>query len=537
MGVDRIPLYVSDSMLPLQGEEFVRLDPAQLEIIDAVMRTSVPVRASFETLARHIFGAGIEVVKPGFTVTNHVHALLNGPWLRFCRDVMLYMFAYGFVFVRLRDDQVPIAVNPLEFDITVVRKPNGNRLYRLMDRPHAARVWPTRIRKPVDDVLVWEKNAPDLYGRLTSVVPVLLQTNSFLNLMLSCAAKAEVRRAMPVLFLEHVPESPEARALAMDIGVPGNNNMMHADAIEREAGFDVERIQENEARIRHANVMANGGSALLEDEDPVNGQLRYPLDPNGLPYVNIPVPIPQHRRIATHTQSESPAFLTELMKLHESDVARITGVPASMFDSSRSSIATNITAMNIFYATQQDHRMMLTIIVTALLRIVYGEDNMEHMLTQYDSALDWHQNVEKNDFQVSFPGLLDPEILNMFQDRGAMHWDVWRTYVARYYGAPRNHLASCQLDVATDRPLADIQAEEKAFELKLKTTGTAPGGGGGGGGKGVKRKAPSSGGGVKVAASEKANATRKQNAKALGKRTKRPGSSLPEVPRGADVSS
>lgn len=531
--------------MPQHDEEFVRLEPKQFELIDAVMTRSVAVRASFETLARHIFAAGMSVTSKAFPVTEAMTAAFNGPWLRFCRDCLLYVFAYGFVLVRLRPDTgVPVALNPLEYEITIVRKPRSVRLYRLMERPsfsNNVQGWPTKMRKPVNDVMVWEKNAPDFQGCLTSIVPTLMQLASFQNLMVACASKAELRRAVPVMFLEHVPEGADAKIQAMDVGIPGNNNMMYQDALAQEAGADMARIQDNEERVRRANVLRLGN--LDSDIDPVNGQMRYPVDENGLPFYNIPVPIPYHRRLAQNTPSESPAFLLDLMKFTEADVAKVTGVPAGLFDTAQSNVASNITTMNIFYATQQDHRMMLTTIVGDLLSMIYHGEAIWNAFTQYNAdpkAKHPREHLLDNSFQISFPGLLDPEILNMFQDRGAMHWDTWCGYVSRYFGVPRDHLSAKQLDVVSDRPLEDVQKEQQMAEQKMALIGIVSKPTPSAGGAGTKRKAP--GGGAKkdntaVAKNELAAITRSENSQKLGKRTKRPGSAVPGVPRGTDVSS
>lgn len=539
MCVDRIPLYVSDALVPGPNEEFIRLEPTQFELVDAVMTRNVSVRASFETIARHVFAAGMEVMSTAFPITTQMREQFNGPWLRFCRDVALYMFAYGFILVRIREeDKVPVALNPLEFEITVVRKPHSQRMYRLVERPTFSgnrTIFPSRMRKPVTDVMIWEKNAPDFMGRLTSVVPTLMQTNSMVNLMLACAAKAEVRRAVPALFLEHVAETPESKQLAMDIGIPGNNNMMHAAALELEAGEDLQRIQQNEENIRRGNLMQLGN--IDAAVDPVNGQIRYPVDPNGLPFFNVPVPLPQRRKLVQNTASESPQFLMEFLQFSEEDVAKITGVPSGLFGTSQSNIASNITTMNIFYATQQDTRMMLTTIINELIRMVFGAQTLLHAFAKYaqDPTLDAQKLIADHEVQAMFPGLLDPEILNMFQDRGAMHWDQWCVYAARYFGVPREHLAEKQLDVASDRPLEAVAMEQKAEEdlmaLALKKQQTQ--------GQGTKRKAAGGGGGgtngPMMATAEKSAMTRASNAKKLGKRTKRPGSAVPGVPRGADV--
>jgi hypothetical protein len=543
MGVERIPLYVSDSPFPRDGEEFIRLAYDQFHLLDIVYRTDAKVRASFETLARHIFGGGMEVNKPGFEVTSDIQALFDGPWLRFCRDAMLHVFTYGFVLVRMRDGEVPMAINPLEFDITVVRRHDGHRFYRLISRVSpVGGTWPgvhsMALSRPVQDIIVFEKNAPDFMGRLTSIVPALLQTNSILNLMLSCAVKAQMRQAVPPLFLEHVPESLDQRELQRDIGVPGNNHHMHMAMIHGDAEADVQMVQDNEERVRRSNLL--GLQNVDQPSDPITGDARYPVDDNGLPFVNIPVSLPRHRRLVQNAPSESPPFLVELMHLSEEDVARVTGVPVGLFGSSRSNIAADLTMMNIFYATQQDHRMMLSSVVNRLLHVAYGADNLMHMMRNYDDQLTVSENLKQHDFKVSFPGLLDPEILNMFQDRGCMHWDQWCTYTAKYYGIPREHLSEQQLDVMRDEPAADVQAEEQereekmmvlASELKMQADAaknTAAGGGGG-----TKRKAP----GPKVASAEKSKATRSANAHKLGRRTKRPGSAHSGVARGADVRS
>lgn len=549
-----IPLCTREDDQPREGEKFVPLPTAQFQRIHDLVSNNAKIRASFEVLRHHIFAGGVILSKPGFRVSAHMQQQLDTTWKNFFEQMTLQVFQFGFVIVRLLDGTDPVCVSPLDVGIEWVLQDDGHYAMRVRQNDDATSgMWgvlrrDNPMKRVLKDVMIWARDPPDSRGNLTSMSLCLLQSSAILDTFMHYAVRAAARNAMPSLFLEHVPESPEGKALARDVGIPGNNNAMHEAEIESNNAFDVESAANQAERNRAAALiytpagreMAGGFGSTFDGDKHV-----IPKDEWGLPTTNIQILLPRHRKLVQNTASEPPSFLTEMIGIVEQDVARVTGVPSGMFggggSANKSNIAANITTMNIFYATQQHYRQMLQTVGVQLIFLAYGKQELDatNKIVQekepFGSQEEVDQVVHDHMFQLTFPGLLDPEILQMLQDRGAMPWDIWCQCLARYFGIPREFLADQQLDVATDRPLAEVMEEEQAHEtemmklqseLKINEIDAKPVPQGA-----KKRRTPMAsaetrnGAQTGGSANAKRQKTRTANVKSAGSRTKRPGGS------------
>jgi hypothetical protein len=523
--VDRVPIDTRPEDQQEPDEVWVPLSRTHLDLVDRIFQSDPSVRAAFETLSRHLFGGGVEIEKPGFTVTPQIQELINGSWARCGREILHSFFVYGFVILRIRNDAVPVVLWPRVLDITVILKPKSERAYRVRDRA-VRKGWYNTLtsnpRRTLDDVLVWERYAPTESGFLTSMVMSLIHMNSFLNLMVDCASKAEKRRCVPPLVTEEVNKGIEAKQLHADFYEQGDGRVFYEQELAEAQDRAFFLNQRQEAQIRAANA-GGGGSGGGGGVDPITGQPRYPTDESAEPYFHYQVALEASRKVATTASPESPSFLTELMMISEADVGKVTGVPPGLWGSQRSPIAVDQTIMNVFFATQQEHRVVLQSIFKYLFEIIYGDANFVHTLTHYDEEKSLEENLKGAEVQVSLPGLLDPEILMMLRDRGAMPWESWIGYVSKYFGIPRDKLADEMLDPVTDEPMKDTVAQEFDNQMQLKSMGGTGSSGGGGSSS--------------TNPTEKARQTRMTRVRDPGDRTKRPVSSHTGVLRNRTLQS
>lgn len=63
-----------------------------------------------------------------------------------------------------------------------------------------------------------------------------------------------------------------------------------------------------------------------------------------------------------------------------------------------------------------------------------------------------------------FVGILDPDVLNMLEDRGLMKFEPLQELRARYYGLDPNLLEKKQIEVATQRPMGEVVEEERQLQ-------------------------------------------------------------------------
>lgn len=509
------------------GEQAVALQRPMVQLIHALFRTDPSITACLETLDRHLFGGGIQVTKKNFTVSPWIQHMLDNTWVRFGKDVEWNLHAYGFALMAVREeDETPYVLDPLEFDITIIRNPaKGMRKFRIV--PRRALFRDQIVPTPLRHVYVVEERPVDSQGFLTSVAVSLVQQSTFLNRMLFFSMRAEARRSGPPLITEATRQTPDSKAMERDMGHIGDNRAMQL--LDRLEGTqeDMYVTAAADQRIRALNRAMESSGGWREpsaDRDPITQVQRYPVEEDTTSYFNHRINIEQNRTLVTGPTADSPSFLMNLFEITEADVGKVFGVPPGMWGANRSTVAADLTAQNVLFATINRRRHVITQVLKLMLDVVYGELNLVHAVVNYDEAKSAEANLEDHTMTATLPGIFDAEVLLMLQAQGMMHWEVLMKYVSRYYGIPIEDLAEQKLDAATDRPEADIIEEERVFQLELKASGGAGGGGGGAaGGSSSSSSSGSSGSKSGVtSAAEKSALTRIQNAKSLANRTKRP---------------
>lgn len=465
------------SGVDLNGREgpFRAIDGSQFSVLHALFTNNASVRAAYETICRFMFAGGVVVDKEDFELEAAIAQVLNSAWLRFARDCLESLLKYGFVIVGFNSRKTPFVWDAIELSIEFRRRSTGDREYRLF-RNKTAFMGRSTMREPLKDVIVFESAGPDSRGHLRSILRSLGQLESFRNLMLACSARAEQRRSQPPIVTEHLPKDVNALTQARDMSAFGDASVITMSEEEKRRVREAAGLARVEALVRAHNqgLYLQGQEQLptmrpeLARMDPITGTPQFPLEQAEEAYAHSRVFVETGRKVANVPLAESPTFLMELLDREEADVSKVLGVPRGLF-SSNSAERVNDTLLNTFYATLQEHRVKLQQIFTVCLECAYGEANFKHMMRHLDPRRPIEEQFDKHHFRVAFPGLLDPEILDSFMDRGTMTWDAYRQYTARYYGINSEDLAERRVEPSTGYELRSVvDRERKMQEIALR---------------------------------------------------------------------
>lgn len=437
--------------IPLQHAHLVRLDKFAKE--------DASIQGALECLYRFLLGGGIHVKKRFWKASQYFNGVLNTTYAKVCRDIIRSKMLYGIVVIGFREDSVPFVYDLTELDITILIHVRTNA-YRYRIRPrHMGLLSVETSRSVLTDVLAYEQCRPDPQGRVTSTINTLYPMALFSNSMIACANRSEVRRAVPPLITEARETKLEEKQFQRDYFAQGDNTAIHRRNARDTSTYSIGAAEEREWQTRASQVAL--GSAGWS-ADPVSGQPRYPVDIAA--GSSIPIPIEEGRTLVTNTPSESPAFLMELLAMYEADVGKVMGVPIGLWGSQRSPVAVDMTIMTVFNASLQVHRVQLQYVMNNLLDAVYGAENAWHAALHYDPTLSLEDTAMEMNWDISFPGLLDPEMINMIMEQGYMDWEHMRPYFSSYFGIPLDCVAKERLDAMTGRPLAEVAEEQMELE-------------------------------------------------------------------------
>jgi hypothetical protein len=211
---------------------FAVVHPRQFHVLHALFSNNASVRAAYETICRFMFAGGMVVEKKAFELTPAIQDVMNSVWILFCRHVLESIFTYGFAVCAVDGRGRPFVWEPTELQIEVRRRSTGEREYRLFRLEH--RIMGTgESRRPMQDVLVFERSGPDAQGNLKSLLRSLLQMETFRNLMMACAARAEQRRSNPPIITESLPKDVEAAEMDRDVAAFGDASLINLTEEEK----------------------------------------------------------------------------------------------------------------------------------------------------------------------------------------------------------------------------------------------------------------------------------------------------------------
>lgn len=502
--METVPLHTRKGMEFNPQERVVALDQRRMAELGTVFRTDPSVQAAYGAIVRKLFSGGVVVEKAEFDVTDYVNEVLNTTWVKTTSLVIAGWMTWGFALVTFARgakglERTPVCLNPLDFYISFVYDVHGSRKVRILD---ALTAMPGEAITPRTDILFHEWFPVDSRGQFTSPVASVMPSSAVLNTMLLHQMRASNRLSAPPLVLETTgttqhDEERNRGFMAM------NDNRGPSLLFDREAReLEQEITADQDLYIRALNETALRIPNVTAAPEPLTGAPRAGLERGAEAYLQPNITLPLHRKLVSQVQPTPPGdTLTQFYQFHEAAVAKAIGVPPAFWgDMTRSTIAAEVTALQVFHMTASQYRNMVQCMWKEWLWCAFFAENTAHMVTHYRKDMTHEENWNAAQIQVTLAGLLDIETLLVMREGGYMRGPKLMQYLARTEGLDeKNDFAPEIWDVDRDQPMRVTLKQQEAMELKLATMGAkakanGKSGSSGGGGGAAKRKKTSTGG-------------------------------------------
>jgi hypothetical protein len=462
----------------------MHINPAELDILNRLFYQDASCQACFSAIVNFLVNGGVRITKKGFVCTPMMQHMFNTTWIVFAKMILQSVWCYGFVVVDEDDRHHPYVVDPRVMDVAFISGPDGYKRVRLQESRYSIM---GHHDKALTTPRVYIEDYSIFTGRINSKVNCMRNLQSFQDMLIACCIRAEQRKAVPPLVQEDPVFTAIDREHARDAGAATYQGTL-AFGSRGDGGADA-KINDDASNDAPNDEIMNAiekyGSAetrkLIEKQvreqireftrlDDLNESMTNPRFHEGEPYYGKRVNVARGKRLVAAQNPESPDILIELMKMVEADVAKIFAVPPGLWGSQRSTLERSQTMMVVFRSTTQTEKTRFTIVFRDMLNRIFGELNRQHMLDNLDSNKSLQQNMEDSEFQVSFPGMQDPESINWLQETGSMDWETLNVYKAATFDIPLTDFAPRQLEIATGRFLGDIIEEERKLEKQQMQT-------------------------------------------------------------------
>lgn len=384
-------------LVPLTDEPEFRLGPStsrvciqqnELVAMHRLFYSDPSIAAAQSSLERALLGGGISVSKGKYVATKELRDTINHKWQRFARDVLWHMVVYGFAICDVSEDKTPFVREPMDHRITIIKRPNGTKAWRISKSADESFLGGSFLHNDcLLNVRVWQRHAPDFEGRLTSRLRSLQKPTQFVNLLVECAAKAELRRSVPPIITETpTVSSLLEKTINRDMHVFGDHSELVENIRSENNRASVYGAYESETRNRaaYSSDVANSTAVPANGFDPVTGAPKYPVNIDGLPFYNVRIALEPGTKLVTNTVSEAPASLLPMMEMLEADVGKVLGVPPGLWGSQRRAVAVDQTVLHVFRQTVQDFRELLQRVFEVAYYDIYAQEEADHLSAEME---------------------------------------------------------------------------------------------------------------------------------------------------------
>ena len=381
--------------------QFNEINQAEFAIVDAMFDTSADCRAAYETLKSNILSAPLKLC--GMEVDDRLEGQMQGEYRSLCASAIRDLLKYGLTIVTIdRKTMLPYTVPPSLLRIqhrSVIGGPSEYRIFAAKGTATGNNIMGGFDQTPMNDLLVFERCAPDASGHLTGPMAALLNLEAFRNAMMRAAAVAFKRMSMPGVYTVEKDTSIAQETLQRDFTAIGESTALatHAVDVQEQLRADRERVQashraqQSTMTMAAVNPSAAARAALFgAGDDGTGGVLSSIIDPlTRIPaygadaaYLEPPpmIPLPVNRDVKAAPQAHAPVGLADTEEACEASVAKVFCVPSSLWTGQRrSSTATNQTALTAFYSSLQMWRVDLQTILHRVLTYTVGDIHVDQL--------------------------------------------------------------------------------------------------------------------------------------------------------------
>jgi len=386
---------------------FRTISRTEFGLMDGMFETSPDCRAAYEAICAGLLSGPIML--SGMEVDERLERQLQSEYRILCANAIRDLLRYGFVVVSInRATMLPYTISPMLLLVqhrAVIGGPSEYRVFRAPGGTVGSNFMGALDRRPLDDVMVFERCAPDATGHLTSPMAALLNMEAFRNAMMRAAAVAFKRMARPGVYTTEKDATVSQEILQRDFTHLGESTTLATHTIDvneqlradRERAQSMYRVEQNAAAAdlagagaaRGALLLGGGGGAGDLGNDPFGGGASL-LDPllrmpaygdDATAYERPPEEkLPPNREVTPWPQAHAPIGMAEADKAVESNVAKVFGVPSAIFSGAHdNSVATNQTALTGFYSTLQSTRIDMQMILEVVLMYTQGDVHISQL--------------------------------------------------------------------------------------------------------------------------------------------------------------
>lgn len=438
----------SETMMDLQNKGFVEVRWDQMETCRQFMLTESVVSLASRIATQNLLSGGMLFTAGDRFLTGSINDAYNTIWSSFLTNCLKSMWLYGFVVVALKTHpnplikQQPFVVDLAQARVFVKHHIEHTRDYVVIDTsqcktdPSAGGMLGGVV---MTDIMVFEFEAPDLTGSLTSVVLQCYTKRDTLNHLLQAEKDAVDQNSRPLMVMENVV--PTMGNDSTDDAVL-NREMTEAGAFKGlGVRFDdlVQRHLQVTDELSHlkANISRAQGTYRSGGLGFVHADMR------GDTHVNGKLMLPQNYRLARSVEAKEPSNLLAMLEEYQELVSAMFGVPRSMFVPTSLQRGANPETRYMFSQGQRYLKNLILPLLTTVFRFIHETDVEEEVAvslgdTKFDDASFVSKMSQSTQMSVQLPGLPDIEHLVQLYEMGALTYTAFVDMVGKIHQIPRH---------------------------------------------------------------------------------------------------
>lgn len=374
---------------------FNTIAPEEFATMDSMFDTSADCRAAYEAICAGLLCGPIML--SGMQVDERLERQMQSEYRVLCASAIRDLLRYGLCIITInRATMLPYTILPTLLRVqhrSVIGGPSEYRVFMANGYASTGGGFMGGLdQRPLDDVVVFERSAPDAAGHLTGPMSALLNIEVFRNAMMKASAVAFNRMAMPGVYTTEKDTSVAQETIQRDFTAIGESSALatHTADVQEQLRADRERMQ---AQYRAAGggpfagmspaiatrtaLFAGGGGPLGGmTGSAVDPLLRVPQYGSETAYLEPPpeIRLPVNRDVKAAPMSQAPQGMADTEEAVEANVAKVFGVPQAMWTGQRrSAVATNQTALTAFYSSLQLWRTDMQAILHTILMFTAGD--------------------------------------------------------------------------------------------------------------------------------------------------------------------
>lgn len=420
----------------------------QFEMFRSMRRSSTGCAAAENAIKQGVLGAQFLVTAKGWS-PEELHRARSA-FMHMNSMAIEHLHTFGIVIVALNNaTHLPGVVDPEMVQVWHSATLDGRSFYIVKQSDLSMRGGDQPL-----DVAVFELRRPHLNGSLDSPLAPAMKNFNYITMMQQAGVQASHHNANPRVFIQREREEKnvEEELKALERGSYAVNQRLAAGAVAQAAKVDEERVtraiglHEVERAGRHFKGLFPDGTS----QDPLSGALVFNV--TGAPNL---YPLLDNQTVAAGPLAQAPPDLQSAIARGEDDIARVYGVPPSLWGDKQTSNVTQSTLVHVYLQTCAAWRTNLDFVNEPITRACAGGSDafaiMRNDPTGDEKAAEERQSMLEDGEE--------PSKLSMLRDHGSL--EAFAERASRLVPEPRRAARRRKREVEEETPAAPKDEEEK----------------------------------------------------------------------------